>query len=393
LITSTATPPHYTSHSPLPTSSLSATFPLHLPPSPTSELYPQNPKLQSTLGSSAIGYANNGVPFYSSLSSSNSDAVLGENPVGSPDICMGYVTSADGSPSPYHYKTAPPCLFASSDDKGQGRGVLSVPTDHPDQNYDPHNFTLAYGAWEGSDRWEGGDRSSFVHRFDTKVEGAPFPIGVAADGFLIYSPYDADGALHTGLDNCNGKYYEGTYAYVQPTTYKGGSEASQQRAKPAVSEASSERSQQRAKPAASEGAQIRCPTGAGGSEEGRGLKVQPAEKRAVVGGRPPEPPLLPARWVGAAGVGHMRGARRRAGSRARRLALVGSRSWASARGLGLALVGASRVWRFVPNAALASARAGTFPRRTSPTSSAASGPASTPPRTPTRLRCSGSQTR
>jgi len=203
LITSTATPNHYTpppqTWSP---STLATTIPLPPPPLPTDEIYPQNPGLQTTLGDTVIGYAINGIPFYSSLSSADKDTVRGTDSADH-DICMGYTTTTDNI---YHYKTAPPCLFDISLDKGQGKGPLNIGVGMPPNNYDAHNFTSGYGYFIN------GDKSDNIF-FTTKLPNAPFVIGVALDGFLIYSPYDKNGELHTGLDNCNGKYHDGTYAY------------------------------------------------------------------------------------------------------------------------------------------------------------------------------------
>ena len=46
----------------------------------------------------------------------------------------------------------------------------------------------------------------------------PHLLGYSLVGYPIYSPYDSRGLLQTGLDNCNGKFYNGSYAYfVSPT--------------------------------------------------------------------------------------------------------------------------------------------------------------------------------
>jgi hypothetical protein len=154
----------------------------------------------STLGgiNVPIGFALNGVPFFSALSSDNVDVVQGRPDSGSQpkphDTCMGYM---DGGQ--YNYKTLPPCLFTSS--AGKGQGVLT-----PFRPYDAYNFTSAFGEYLH------GDRTDYQF-WKTKLEGAPFVVGIALDGYFIYSPHDADGNLHTGLDNCNGKEYGGSYAY------------------------------------------------------------------------------------------------------------------------------------------------------------------------------------
>ena len=60
------------------------------------------------LASGLIGYAINGVPFFSSaapLAELPADAAL------QPDRCMGFVDPASGA---YYYRTMPPCLFGGS---------------------------------------------------------------------------------------------------------------------------------------------------------------------------------------------------------------------------------------------------------------------------------------
>ena len=39
------------------------------------------------------------------------------------------------------------------------------------------------------------------------------PIGIALDGYVIFGPYNYSGGGITGLDNCNGKYVDGSYRY------------------------------------------------------------------------------------------------------------------------------------------------------------------------------------
>mmetsp|Transcript_4786 Transcript_4786/g.9600 ORF Transcript_4786/g.9600 Transcript_4786/m.9600 type:complete len:915 (-) Transcript_4786:28-2772(-) len=154
----------------------------------------------STLGGAnvPIGFALNGVPFFSALSADNVDVVQGRPGSGSEakphDTCMGYV---DGGQ--YNYKTLPPCLYTSSDGKGQQQLT-------PFRPYDAFNFTTAFGEYLHGDR-------SYNQFWMTNLVGAPFVVGIALDGYLIYSPYDANGDLHTGLDSCGGKVYGGTYAY------------------------------------------------------------------------------------------------------------------------------------------------------------------------------------
>ena len=82
------------------------------------ELLKQRPFKVDTLGDGVIGFAINGVPFFSSLADDNVDVVVGQNAIAADD-CMGYLKNGI-----YHYKTAPPCLFAKSDNKGQGRDLV-----------------------------------------------------------------------------------------------------------------------------------------------------------------------------------------------------------------------------------------------------------------------------
>ena len=184
----------------------------------------QDPYRLSTLGGAGavIGVALNGVPFTSSLSSPNEGPTLpsastfergrgfdsvvpngGSEPL-LHDECMGFV-SADGT---YSYKTAPPCLFLRTDNKGQGLGVGVLRPSPPTRKYESSNFTLAYGHYLN-------DEVAFgPMRFSTALAGSPFVVGFALDGFPIYSPYDADGDFHTGLDTCNGKVDgSGNYGY------------------------------------------------------------------------------------------------------------------------------------------------------------------------------------
>ena len=186
--------------------SYSFKVPINKPLSPSSELLDQNIYRASTLGglNVPVGVAINGVPFFSALSADNVDAVQGRpgsrrgaNPH---DDCMGFVN--DGA---YNYKTAPPCLYASSDGKGQQRMT-------PPRPYDAYNFSAAFGEYIG------GDKTDNIF-WTTKMKGAPFVIGIALDGHLIYSPYDENGDPHAGLDSCNGKVYEGTYAYFASNSF------------------------------------------------------------------------------------------------------------------------------------------------------------------------------
>ncbi|GMH82064.1 hypothetical protein TL16_g09137 [Triparma laevis f. inornata] len=163
-------------------------------PSLTSHVLRQNPSNVNTLGINIpVGFAVNGVPFYSSLTSNNVEYVQGKGVKKAHDDCMGYYSSNNE----YYYATAPPCLFATADGKGQGKDW--------EGKYDGYTFGNGFGEFIR------GDDSRL--RWSRKMEGAPFVIGIALDGYFIYSPFDSNGEEHTGLDNCNGKEYNGTYAY------------------------------------------------------------------------------------------------------------------------------------------------------------------------------------
>ena len=142
-----------------------------------------------TLGTKPIGFALNGVPFHSALLQDNTDAVQSQQGQNHDD-CMGYISSS----GKYFYRTAPPCLFSAIEKKGQGmdHGV-----------YDSFSFQNGFGFYY----------KGYKLYWTTKVDGAPFIIGYAIDGNPIYSPFDADGNEHKDLDECNGKFKNGQYAY------------------------------------------------------------------------------------------------------------------------------------------------------------------------------------
>ena len=197
-ITSTGVPDHTSG---VGVSSKNYVYNIPIAPLPldTDEIVFQTPYLTSTLGgpNAVVGFALNGVPFVSALTGDNIDSVGGQNTKAGDD-CLGFILD-DGS---YVYKTAPPCLFAGSEGKGRGKDLISE-----GNKYDFGNFMTGFGLYEDNT-----DADHVVY-FDSALEGAPFVIGFALDGFPIYSPYDQNGDLHKGLDSCNGKYYEGSYAY------------------------------------------------------------------------------------------------------------------------------------------------------------------------------------
>jgi hypothetical protein len=134
---------------------------------------------------SPIGFAINGVPFFGPLSKDGADVVQ-PPPGGSGaafDACMGSISSSGA----YNYRVMPPCLFGMN---SQGFDMV---------------FT----------------KENVLQAYSPLIVGSPSPLlGYALDGFPIYGPYDADGQLHKGLDNCNGKFLlDGSYAYFATPTF------------------------------------------------------------------------------------------------------------------------------------------------------------------------------
>ena len=89
----------------------------------------------------------------------------------------------------YHYRAMPTCLLPNH---GQQSGTILKRQQFVDDIY---QLLDAFSGING-----------------------PHLLGYSLVGYPIYSPYDSRGLLQTDLDNCNGKFYNGSYAYfVSPT--------------------------------------------------------------------------------------------------------------------------------------------------------------------------------
>ena len=142
---------------------------------------PNKPNIKEYLP--IVGWAFNGVPFFNPLSIDSVDPFYPPYSFDPEDLdgCLGHPQS-DGI---YHYHMMPPCLFGS------------------DSNGDQPLPTVGDAA------------TVAVSGFDKKLT----QIGFAYDGFPIYGPYDDNGDLHTGLDECNGKKFNDSYAYFSTMTF------------------------------------------------------------------------------------------------------------------------------------------------------------------------------
>jgi hypothetical protein len=127
-----------------------------------------------------IGIAIDGIPMYSGLYARGIDA-LDNDIIGRIDKCGGmWGPTADGVR--YHYRVAPACLYGVSKDEAILRR----------KQYIDDLFELT-NSFEGL--------------------SGPLLIGYSLSGYPIYSPLDSRGALHKFLDNCNGKFVNGSYSY------------------------------------------------------------------------------------------------------------------------------------------------------------------------------------
>jgi hypothetical protein len=132
-----------------------------------------------------VGFATNGVPYR--LADPSNPAFTGA------DGCLGLV---DSQTRAYYYAVMPPCLVARGPERAgeQGKELF----------HDRHHFDL----------------NSVLDAFAADRGGFPSPIiGYALDGFPIFGPFDSTGALHIGLDSCNGKIVNGSYAYYATIEY------------------------------------------------------------------------------------------------------------------------------------------------------------------------------
>jgi len=133
-----------------------------------------------------VGFALNGVPFFSPLSIEWVDPFYPPDDKSPEDLdgCVAHVQST----GIYHYHMMPPCLFG---DDGNGDTPLVEVGDAK---------TVALDGFDPNDGLQ--------------------IIGWAFDGHPIYGPYDDFGNLHNKLDNCNGKKDQNDdYGYYSTPTF------------------------------------------------------------------------------------------------------------------------------------------------------------------------------
>lgn len=135
-----------------------------------------------------IGVALDGVPIYTGTVSLHEDAVAlsvngdsASDKVLKIDGCGGcYGDTPDGYR--YHYRVMPTCIFDSTSSSVIKR-----------KQYVDDIFQLL-------DQYADMNVSNSI-------------IGYSLYGYPIYTPYTSRGLLHDKLDNCNGKFIDGTYGY------------------------------------------------------------------------------------------------------------------------------------------------------------------------------------
>lgn len=159
---------------------------------PTSEFY----------ANKLLGIALDGVPIYSATLSQGVDALnplpeSGQAPL-LVDQCGGsYGMTPDGMR--YHYRAFPTCILDTL------KGIANA---DKRKVWVDDIFSLL-------DAYSGSDSGISIIPFTP-----PTVIGYSLTGFPIYSPFDENGLLHTGLDNCNGKYdSQGNYGYYATPTF------------------------------------------------------------------------------------------------------------------------------------------------------------------------------
>jgi hypothetical protein len=134
-----------------------------------------------------IGVALDGIPIYSSLIIPGEDifqqSILDNNEFEGGyrlDQCGGcYGNTPDGYR--YHYRIMPSCLFDDDITSNKKRQLY---------------ITNVHELLE-----------NFVNFRE------PVILGYSTTGYPIFAPYNERGLLHTNLDNCNGKFANGAYAY------------------------------------------------------------------------------------------------------------------------------------------------------------------------------------
>lgn len=129
-----------------------------------------------------VGIALDGIPIFSGLSSSGVDVF---DPVVGADFSTYSLDACGGTygPTPfgwrYHYRTMPTCIKDSTDSRSKREIQIS----------DIHELLESF------------------------IGIPPSILGYSITGYPIFSPYTSRGLLQSGLDNCNGKFVNGTYGY------------------------------------------------------------------------------------------------------------------------------------------------------------------------------------
>ena len=173
--------------------SMSINLPLVSPAIPENIII-QNPT-SSLFINKLWGVALDGVPIYSSLFENGID---GSHEIDinvfpyKVDQCGGTYgpVSADSTDIIYHYRYMPTCIL--------------------NNNFDHREMNIQRRQQYISDPYELLD--FFGEDYGPKI------LGYSLEGVPIYSPYNDRGILQNGLDNCNGKYVNGSYGYyVTPT--------------------------------------------------------------------------------------------------------------------------------------------------------------------------------
>ena len=131
------------------------------------------------------GIAIDGIPIYSSLTENGVDIFEYDNL--KVDSCGGVFgpTAANGENVIYHYRSIPSCILSNNLVSSRRQTYVE----------DAYELLDSFAAFNG-----------------------PQLLGYSLKGVPIYSPYDLRGHLQDNLDNCNGKYVNGSYGYyVTPT--------------------------------------------------------------------------------------------------------------------------------------------------------------------------------
>jgi hypothetical protein len=201
-------PNHPYSSGPSYVSPMSNDYLIELNQSTASKSY-QNSCSSTSLGFGTVGFAINGVSIFSPLSANVVDALYPPSGYTAEnfDICNAH----PNPPGTYHYHFASPCLFGYEPDYSIGNTAC----------YSGRCSPMYKNQYYDGD----GDYASIMCTQDC-MTGVGYAngtsevvIGIALDGNLFYGPYDQDGNAVTGLDNCNGKFVDGSYQYYATDTF------------------------------------------------------------------------------------------------------------------------------------------------------------------------------